>query len=180
MSDLTHRELSRAELVRLREIDRSERVSLSYRVADDQLQTVPVDWDIPTFGSDDGPDSVAAHVAFCERHLAAGACAMGVFDGDALVGIGLMTPEIRPRVAQLAHLHVSRSHRRRGVAARLVEELVQFALRSGAQQVYVSATPSESAVGFYRSRGFRLVQPLPELYELEPEDIHMIMDLPNG
>ena len=44
----------------------------------------------------------------------------------------------------------------------------------------MSSTPSESAVGFYRSRGFRLTSPLPELFELEPEDIHLILELPEG
>ena len=38
----------------------------------------------------------------------------------------------------------------------------------------VSATPSENTVRFYMDRGFGLMaQPLPELFELEPEDVHM-------
>ena len=38
----------------------------------------------------------------------------------------------------------------------------------------VSATPSESTVGFYRRRGFEpTAAPLPELLELEPEDVHL-------
>ena len=48
----------------------------------------------------------------------------------------------------------------------------------GADQLYVSAVPSESAVGFYRSQGFRLADEVhPDLYELEPDDIHMIKEL---
>ncbi len=181
MSDLIYRELAQSELVRLREIDRSERVVVGYRVSRGELEAVAVDWDIPTFQSGDvGTHTVVAQLRFCERHLAAGGCAVGAFHREALVGIGLVTPEIRPGVAQLAYLHVSRSYRKRGVATRLVEELIRFAVRAGAGQLYVSSTPSESAVEFYRSRGFRLVKPLPELYELEPEDIHMIMDLPGA
>jgi hypothetical protein len=38
----------------------------------------------------------------------------------------------------------------------------------------VSATPSENTVRFYQGRGFELMtQPLPELFDLEPEDVHM-------
>jgi hypothetical protein len=38
----------------------------------------------------------------------------------------------------------------------------------------VSATPSLNTVRFYRGRGFEpMVEPLPELYDLEPEDVHM-------
>lgn len=44
--------------------------------------------------------------------------------------------------------------------------------------LYVSATPSESAVGFYRSMGFApTTEPDPRLFALEPKDIHMIMAL---
>ena len=90
----------------------------------------------------------------------------------------LMTPGIRPGVAQLAYLHVSRLYRRRGVAARLARELMRCASEPGARRIYVSATPSESAVGFYRSPGFRPTDPMPELLELEPDDVHMIAELP--
>ena len=53
-----------------------------------------------------------------------------------------------------------------------------LARSGGARQLYVSATPSESAVGFYRSRGFiPTVTPIPELLEHEPEDVHMTLAL---
>jgi hypothetical protein len=51
-------------------------------------------------------------------------------------------------------------------------------MADGARKLYVSATPSVSAVGFYRNRGFELAEEVnKELFELEPEDIHMIMKL---
>ena len=68
-----------------------------------------------------------AHGRFCRSHLRSGARALGAFDGDRLIGIGLMTPTIRPGVAQLAYLHVSREYRRGGVATRPFDELVHFA-----------------------------------------------------
>jgi hypothetical protein len=38
----------------------------------------------------------------------------------------------------------------------------------------VSATPSGNTVRFYLGRGFQPVaEPLAELFELEPEDVHM-------
>jgi hypothetical protein len=44
----------------------------------------------------------------------------------------------------------------------------------GAREIYVSATPSESAMGFYMSQGFRPADNVnEELYKQEPEDIHM-------
>ena len=49
---------------------------------------------------------------------------------------------------------------------------------AGAMALYVSATPSESAVGFYRRAGFKPTDtPHPDLLAEEPEDIHMILAL---
>jgi hypothetical protein len=42
----------------------------------------------------------------------------------------------------------------------------------------VSATESESAVSFYLSQGFRpTATPNPQMFELEPLDIHMVRPL---
>ncbi len=57
-------------------------------------------------------------------------------------------------------------------------EACEIARETGASQLYVSSTPSSSAVGFYLSQGCRLVEEVdPELSALEPEDIHLILDL---
>lgn len=77
-------------------------------------------------------------------------------------------------MAELAVLHVSRAYRRQGIGTRLLTEVLRLAKESGAQSIYVSAAPTGSAVGFYRSKGFEpTIEPHPELYEAEPEDIHM-------
>jgi len=79
---------------------------------------------------------------------------------------------------QLAFVHVGRAHRRRGVAGHLVGELRAAALRLGARRLYISATPSDSALGFYLGLGARLAEPVDaELFALEPEDVHLVLDL---
>jgi len=40
-------------------------------------------------------------------------------------------------------------------------------------KLYVSSIPTKNSVDFYRSVGFELTSPIKELFELEPEDIHM-------
>lgn len=53
-----------------------------------------------------------------------------------------------------------------------------MAHEDGATHLYVSATPTGSAVGFYTSKGFAPTDtPHPDLLAEEPEDIHMILDL---
>ncbi len=105
-------------------------------------------------------------------------CAIGAFDGARLVGIATLRRGVRPGVDQLEALFVDRAHRRHGIAAALVARIEVEARAGGARRLYVSATPSESAVGLYSSRGFGpTADPIPELLALEPEDVHMTLEL---
>jgi hypothetical protein len=52
------------------------------------------------------------------------------------------------------------------------------ARRRGAGHMYISATPSEHTVTFYLGLGCCVsASPVPELLELEPDDIHLLFDL---
>ena len=83
-------------------------------------------------------------------------------------------PAARPAIAQLAFLHVSATFRAVGVGSRLCDEIERIARGAGDAEIIVSATPSENTVRFYLGRGYELMaEPLPELLELEPEDVHM-------
>ena len=64
------------------------------------------------------------------------------------------------------------------IATQFLDKVVRLAKASDATGLYVSATPSGSAIGFYRHHGFELVdRPHPALYALEPKDIHMVKPL---
>jgi hypothetical protein len=53
-----------------------------------------------------------------------------------------------------------------------------MARAASATRLYVSATPTGSAVNFYLRQGCVLADPPhPALFELEPEDIHLILPL---
>ena len=48
----------------------------------------------------------------------------------------------------------------------------------GAARIYVSATPSERTVRFYLAGGCKvLAEPDQRLFELEPEDIHLLCEV---
>src|SRR5256885_154170 len=126
------------------------------------------------FTEGEGEHSVAHQRAECERHLAAGGIALGAFAKGQLVGIGIVRPHIRPEIAQFAFLYVSNGHRAQGIGQHLSEELERLAREGGDTTMVVSATPSLNTVRFYLQRGFEpTAEPLPELYELEPEDVHL-------
>lgn len=91
------------------------------------------------------------------------------------MGLATVHPTFEPALAWLATLHVSRPHRPRGAASVLWDAAVGLAREAGARRLYVSATPTGSAVGFYLGRGCRLADPVhPELVAREPHDIHLV------
>lgn len=177
VNSISIRTITLAELNRLGEIDRSEYIPVIYRQQGDQLAEEAHTFNVPPWFINDNQDdehSVGYHIAFCERHLAAGGTALGAFDGERLVGIGVVTPHVRPGIAQLALLHVSDGYRGQGIGCRLCELMDDIARAAGDTAMVVSATPSVNTVRFYMGRGFApTAEPLPELYELEPEDVHL-------
>jgi len=173
-SEITYRRLVAADLARIGEIDRTERIETLYIQHGTRLDERAGDWSAPAWFSDgEGEHSVAHQRAECERHLAAGGIALGAF-ADRLVGIGIVRPHIRPGIAQCAFLHVSNEYRASGIGGYLSDELERLAREQGDTAMVVSATPSLNTVRFYLGRGFEpMSEPLPELYELEPDDVHM-------
>ena len=164
------RRLARVELSRAAEIDRTERIDLIYEQRGTELEERRGNWSSPAWDE----HSVEAHRHALEDYVDAGGIALGAFSKGKLVGIGVVVPHLRPEIAQLAFLHVSEAFRATGIGRRLSDELDLIARDAGDTEIVVSATPSENTVRFYMSRGYELMaQALPELYELEPEDVHM-------
>jgi GNAT superfamily N-acetyltransferase len=169
------RRLDRIELARVAEIDRSERIEVLYDQRGTQLVARHGDWNARAWDPDGhGEHSVEAQVRALERYVDGGGIALGELVGGRLVGIGVVVPHLRPGIAQLAYLHVSAPFRATGVGRRLCEQLEDLARAAGDTEMVVSATPSENTVRFYLGRGFRTMEePLAELFELEPEDVHL-------
>ncbi len=178
-SDLQIRHLDPADIELISEIDRSEHVVTEYVVADGELTTRSVNWDVPTFDPvGTGDHSVHSLIQTWQPVVDAGASLLGAYRGKRFLGLAIVDVSFDPSMAWLGLLHVSRTYRRRGVASALWDESVRLAIEAGARSMYVSATPSDSSVGFYLSKGCELAeQPHPDLYAREPEDIHLICQI---
>ena len=176
---IQYRWLNESDLDKIAEIDRSEHITIAYHQEGSLLTTMAVDWQVPTWLSEgDGDHSLNQIIDFCSDHMERGGTMKGAFIGDLLIGVGILHQDLRPSMDQLAFLHVSREYRRQGIASEITRDLSRLAREKGVKSIYVSATPSKSAVSFYRHHGFEPVpDPIPELYALEPEDIHMIKEL---
>ena len=119
-----YRTLERSELTRIREIDRTETIEGRYVQRGVTLELQTGDWSSPSWDLEGtGPHSVAALQAMLDATLERGARAVGAFDGGRLVGIGVVLPHVRPRVAQLVALYVTNTERGNGVGSRLCDEL---------------------------------------------------------
>jgi GNAT superfamily N-acetyltransferase len=167
--------LVRTELSRVAEIDRRERIDVLYEQLGTQLVARHGNWSSPAWDPNGhGEHSVESQLHALERYVDMGGIALGAFSAGHVVGIGVVVPHLRPNIAQLAYLHVSAPSRGTGIGRRLTEQLEQIARTAGDSEMVVSATPSENTVRFYVGQGFEPVaEPLAELLELEPDDVHM-------
>ena len=175
--DVVVERLPRDGLLRFREIDRSEEVTVHYRQVGKELVSERVHDPVPNFFPEGEHHSVAELVRTWQPVVDAGGVLLGAFADGELAGIALLGGEVAPGTRQVALLYVSRPHRGRGIAGTLMNEIERLARADGARALYVSSTPTSSAVGFYLSRGFEPTEPLPEPFAMEPEDIHMLLPL---
>jgi len=172
MTRLVRRRLQREEIGLLWTIDRRELVKRTYEVREGGLVLRPGFFDIPGWPTGEPAKAMPLLEASFDR----GGVFLGVFEGPRLVGAAAIdTRRLGPAadLVQLSFLHVGRDHRRQGLGTELYEAADAVAATLGAAGLYVSATPSENTVDFYRRRGCRVTpDPDPELLALEPEDIH--------
>ena len=168
------RQMSPEELTLVEDIDVSESGHLFYHFIEGKIATKREAWHR-------SPRNAEAWGSYIERWKATlkrGGVALGAFDGKRLVGIAVLQYHLTEPMAHLVALFVSKDSRRQSIATQLMQEIMHLAKANGASQIYVSATPSESAIGFYRSQRFVLAQQVhKDLYALEPEDLHLIRQL---
>jgi predicted N-acetyltransferase YhbS len=167
------RTLLRDEIETIWTIDRSEVIDNVYYLQDGELILKPEHYDVRGWPPGEAERYTPLLYACFDR----GGIFCGAFEGPQLIGVAVVdTKHIGPNhdLLQLKFLHVSHAYRRRGVGLRLFEQAKAIASEHSARGLYISATPSENTINFYRSRGC-VVTPTPEdeLFALEPDDIHL-------
>jgi predicted N-acetyltransferase YhbS len=105
----------------------------------------------------------------------------GLFDDAKLIGVAILDGKFigrRKDQLQLKFFHVSRAYRKQGLGRQLFALTKAEASERGAKRLYISATPSENTVDFYRRLGCVVTQEVDtELFALEPRDIHLEYEL---
>nr|WP_246021890.1 GNAT family N-acetyltransferase [Paenibacillus zeisoli] len=158
-------------------IDRSEYIEKVYRTEGGRIQEIQAGHECPTW---DLPDLEELKARFREQ-LRGGGYAYGAFDGTRLAGFGVLGSKFRGKnlnQLQVDLMYVSRVYRRQGIGRTIMDEVKREAISRRAEYLYVSSTETQSAVQFYTHYGSRLTAEVEEeLYQLEPEDIHMMIKL---
>lgn len=106
----------------------------------------------------------------------------GAFDEQVLVGLAGLEIDAQygpeNNMFNLGPMWISKDYRRQGIGRQLLALVKQEATSRNISTLYVSATPVPGTVGFYMRAGcYLLSTPDPELFALEPEDIHMALPL---
>jgi len=165
------RELTRREIAEVWSIDRSEVIEGIYHLEGGALVLRREHIEVSGWPPGEA-EKYTPILLDCFDH---GGWFNGAFDGAQLVGVAVLESRvIGDGRLQLKFLHVSHAYRGRGLGARLFELARTTARKRGGRRLYVSATPSENTVDFYTRLGCVVAtEPDPELFELEPEDIHL-------
>lgn len=173
-NNIVIKRLTQHDLGRVKEIDRSEEIEAIYQFTCGELIRRPMPHHSPTFSDEMWEEMMVGW----REGLADEGTLFGALDDGRLAAFIILRPRLEETMAQLMALYVSRPYRRMGLAQRLFDALQAEAIISGATALYVSATWTDSAVGFYMKQGFRPTErPHPKLFALEPDDIHMIKQL---
>jgi GNAT superfamily N-acetyltransferase len=162
---------------KIRDIDRSETIELIYKSKGGVLEEIKAGHECPNWKEDNYQEIM---IRF-ESELTKGGTAFGAFDGDTLVGFGVLAHRFRGKAnnqLQIDLMYVTREYRRQGIGRQIIDSLSKVAIERGAKYLYISSTETESAVKFYSSYGSTLTSEIDdELFEKEPYDIHMLKKL---
>lgn len=175
---ITSRELTRDEIEAIWSIDRREVIEAIYYREGEALVLKPEYYDMTGWP----PGEAEKYTPLLEASYDQGGWFYGLFDDQRLIGIAVLDTHLIGKdrdQLQLKFMHLSLAYRGQGLGELLFEKATAEARRRGARGLYISATPSENTINFYLRMGCSVSSsPDPELFELEPEDIHLEYQLP--
>lgn len=169
--------LSRDEIQGVWAIDRSEVIEAVYYLPNGALVLRPEYYDMHGWPSGEG-DKYTPILEACHDQ---GGWFYGLFDDDRQIGAAVLDGRFIGKhkdQLQLKFLHIGNTYRNKGLGKRLFNLATIEARERGAKRMYISATPSAHTIDFYLGLGCKVTpEPDAELFELEPEDIHLEYDL---
>lgn len=165
--DLIWQQISRRELITQNYIKNQQQLELIDCFFDVQ------NWDLYHLEND--PPKL-------KQLFAQGSIFIGAFDAsEKLVGVSVVSNQViadYPQAKLLHYFYVDANKQGQGIGSKLMQAAKESAKQLGANQLYISATPSRRTVDFYIKHGAQpLSAPDQQLWQLEPEDIHLLCKL---
>ena len=165
--------LERAEIPLVWQIDRREVIENIYYMRDEKLILVPEHYDMQGWSPGEAEHYTPVLLDCFDRS----GTFWGAFEDGKIVGTAILERKFIGKqydTLQLKFLHVSRGVRKQGLGTKLFNLAVEQAMSLGAKKLYISSTPSENTINFYMRLGCTLATEIdPELFAIEPEDIHL-------
>lgn len=167
------RKIKKEEIVKLQDIDRSEIVNQTYYTIDGSLVLRDEYYNIPRWPE----DTLRRYIKALTELYDCGGVIFGVFDNEKMVGImtigSKMIGKNKDQII-LDFMHISKDLRKRGLGKRLIGMARSEAKKMNARKLYISACPTKNTVDFYMRNGAVITKDIDkEMYEKEPDDIHM-------
>jgi len=165
--------LEREEVPLVWQIDRREVIHNIYNLRDGELVLVPEYFDVQGWPPGEAKHYTPMLLDCFDR----GGTFWGAFEDGTIVGTAILESKFigsNGDTLQLKFLHVSHGQRKQRLGRKLFNLAAEKAASLGAKKLYISATPSENTINFYMRLGCVLATEVdPELFALEPEDIHL-------
>jgi N-acetylglutamate synthase-like GNAT family acetyltransferase len=172
---MIYKELNITDLVPelLKNFDRYEEVQRAWRIRDDGSEYLKdvyyeENWD---------NNELLCICNELKSTIEKGGSVFTAFEKNELVGFASLENEFfgsKKQYIQLSNLHITNSHRHKGIGKTLFNMCICKARELRANKVYISASSCENAQNFYRGVGCVLTKEINEkLYALEPFDCHM-------
>ncbi|WP_027634264.1 GNAT family N-acetyltransferase [Clostridium hydrogeniformans] len=174
---MNYRLLKMSELKLLGDIDRSEITKETYYYKNHKLELVNEFYNINGWNLEE----LHEYIERLEDIYSRNGTIYGAFHNNKIVGLGALDNKfigLNNDELKLDMLYISSNYRKKGIGKNLVALLCEKARDLGAKRLYISATPFKNTVDFYSALGAKLTNEInKDLYELEPYDIHMILEL---
>lgn len=174
---IIYKDLLSAELHRIAEIDRAEKILEIYYLQNGQLH-LKADRQTVTHFDEEELDEIIKRQ---HKLIGTGGRVIGAFNQNTLVGVASIDGVkrgVRHNYLKMDILYVSKSTRGQKVGQNLLEQCKTIAKSFGAEKLYISATPTKGTVDFYLKNGAVITNEIDqELYALEPDDIHLELNV---
>lgn len=160
------------------QISRRELITQNYIQNQQQLELIDCFFDVQYWDSyhlENDPPKL-------KQLFAQGSIFIGAFDTfEKLVGVSVVSNQViadYPQAKLLHYFYVDADKQGQGIGSKLMQAAKESAKQLGADQLYISATPSRRTVDFYIKHGAEpLSAPDQQLWQLEPEDIHLLCNV---